>query len=288
MPRSNYYKNLWYEDPLHTASQPLLGVSWYPATPTLKIMSLKLINSSTLLPTVADRWREAFCPPAGWGLGRNSRIWEQLNAAGTRLTVPDVEELVGNETWTKSWCSCCNTFKEEVVEMFEYEIYRVDLEVRTPCKICDECITKAFNLLTNQQLGACSPQPEIMQHSAIRDLTGERDLIISIVRDYDSRTRYHVRVDINHKAELTWQTILAELKQSGFTVVDYHAGYVLCSSTFHTNEEIANAIATDAQKLGLRIEQLNKGVIVESFVAAEAHVEPKVYWKRWLTRRCST
>jgi hypothetical protein len=251
-------------------------------------MSLKLINSSTLLPTVADRWREAFCPPAGWGLGRNSRIWEQFNSAGDSLTALEVEELVGNETWTKSWCSCCDTLKEEVVEMFEYEADEVSKEVRPSCKICDHCITKAFNLLTSQQLKPCLPQPEIMQHSAIRDLTGERDLIISIVRDYDSRTRYHVRVDINHKAEHTWLAILNELKQSGFTVVDYPAGYVLCSSTFHTNEEIANAIATDAQKLGLRIEQLNKGVIVESFVAAEAHVEPKVYWKRWLTRRCST
>jgi hypothetical protein len=245
-------------------------------------MSLKLINTNTLLPTIADRWREAFCPPAGWGLGRNSRIWEQLNTAGDSLTSADVEELVGNETWTKSWCSCCDTLKEEVVEMFEYEADRVGEEIHPSCKICDDCLTKAFNLLTSQQLKPCVPPPEIMQHSAIRDLTGDCDLIISIVRDYDSRTRYHVRVDINHKAELTWQPILAELKQSGFTILQYHAGYALCSSTFHTDEEIAHAIATDAQKLGLRIEQINKGVIVESFVAVEAYVEPKLDWKWWL------
>jgi hypothetical protein len=247
-------------------------------------MTLKLINSLTLLPTVADRWREAFCPPGGWGLGRNSRIWEELNRAGNSLTASDVEELVGNETWTKSWCSCCDTLKEEVVEMFSYNDDALNQKVRPDCNICDECITKAFNLLTSQQLQACLPEPEIMQQSALRELTGVEDLIISIVRDYDygSHIRYHVRVDINWKVEHTWQSILQELKRNGFTVLDYRAGYILCSSTFYTNEEIANAIATDAQKLGLRIKCVNKGVVVDSFVTEEPHVEPKLNWKWWL------
>ena len=97
-------------------------------------------TANDLAPTVAARWREQYGDePKNPKFGE---ILRALDALGVGATAEEVEQIVGNESWTREWCAvCCRmvTTWARIGDEPDYESSTV--------YVCDECAPKVARAL---------------------------------------------------------------------------------------------------------------------------------------------
>lgn len=109
---------------------------------------MRIITERQEILGVAERWKNNYCKPGGewYTLHKNisagfiySRLYElDLNTA----TAKQVNDIIGNESWTRIKCDECEENKTELIDVGQKE----DYESRTAC-ICFDCLKKANELV---------------------------------------------------------------------------------------------------------------------------------------------
>jgi hypothetical protein len=103
---------------------------------------MELITQKGLVCGVAERWRQSY--PANHGYGPDKdRIWHALKALDKNKATPaDVEQIIGNDSWTSLKCDECGNESEIVVRVGE----EPDYESAT-ASLCPACINKAASII---------------------------------------------------------------------------------------------------------------------------------------------
>lgn len=97
-----------------------------------------LITKQQLASVAKDLWNEQYsCRSSG---GDKEVIYNNLVALGDNPSPEDVNEVIGNSSWTNIICSACGESVDSAVELGE-EGYDTD-----HVYACKECLTKALGL----------------------------------------------------------------------------------------------------------------------------------------------
>lgn len=101
----------------------------------------KLLRKSDRVASVPDRWERQYTPFSQWD-ERKFQIHVALQALkGTKFSASQVDEIIGNTSWTYHGCDCCHRDADELVRMGDepdYESRWVD--------VCRECLKSALDL----------------------------------------------------------------------------------------------------------------------------------------------
>lgn len=108
---------------------------------------MKLITRTQKAVRVEHRWYESYSNSTFWDSctpPRNKtkrQIHEDLVALGSFPTADQVDEVIGNKSWTECRCDECGKQAEQVVQLGQDP----DYESSTAC-ICLPCLKKAVKL----------------------------------------------------------------------------------------------------------------------------------------------
>jgi len=105
---------------------------------------MKVITQRDLIRGVARKWRKKYQPFRDdrviYGGFTKEEIADKLNALdGETATAQDVENIIGNSSWTALQCHECKKYVSEVVRVGE----EPDYESATAC-LCQQCAERAF------------------------------------------------------------------------------------------------------------------------------------------------
>lgn len=103
-----------------------------------------VVQLSKKLLGVPERWRRQYQKPTGeWQHGNDKRmIYEGLAALDPKtMTAEQVDEIIGNSTWTMTRCDACGENKEIIVEFYGR---RDDGSTYYLTQLCTECMQTAL------------------------------------------------------------------------------------------------------------------------------------------------
>lgn len=103
---------------------------------------MRLITKQHLANIAKDRWRAQYYQNSEWySYGSDKEVkYNNLVALGDNPSPNDVNEVIGNISWTNITCSECKESVDSVVELGEVGY---DTEYGYACK---DCLTKALGL----------------------------------------------------------------------------------------------------------------------------------------------
>lgn len=106
---------------------------------------MKLITRKNLAATAAQRWETGYFINGEWCYGEDKKhIYHNLLLLGTAPSPEAVNNVIGNNSWTKVYCHNCAKNVEEVVEVGQepdYESYTAH--------ICKQCLILALLEIIN-------------------------------------------------------------------------------------------------------------------------------------------
>ena len=102
---------------------------------------MKVITPEMLAATAAKRWREQY---KGSGHSFAPSVLAKLKALGDKPSPAQVNEAIGNDTWTvPPSCSECNGRARTVVQLGQESDY-----ASSTVWLCVVCVSKAFTVIT--------------------------------------------------------------------------------------------------------------------------------------------
>jgi hypothetical protein len=100
---------------------------------------MRLITRQSLASQAADSWAEQY---KNWGFGEDKiNIAHQLRALGENPSPEDVDNVIGNNSWTRTKCHECGAENIDVVEVGE----ELGYESHT-ANICRPCLKSALDI----------------------------------------------------------------------------------------------------------------------------------------------
>lgn len=101
---------------------------------------MNLITRKGLATKVAKRWKNSYFKNGEWRYGEDKEnIYLRLEALGSNPTPEDVNQAIGNNSWTNVRCDECDRQAAEVVQIGE----DLDYESCT-ANVCKECLVTAI------------------------------------------------------------------------------------------------------------------------------------------------
>lgn len=104
---------------------------------------MRLITKQHLANITKDRWKAQYCKKGEWHTygGDKEVKYNALIALGDNPSPDDVNEVIGNSSWTNITCSECGESVGSAVELGEvgYDTEYV--------YVCKDCLTKALGLI---------------------------------------------------------------------------------------------------------------------------------------------
>lgn len=106
-------------------------------------MKAERIDFNHYVSTVAHRWADQYYRNGKWGFladGSSERVYLDLLAKGSGITVEQAEDIIRNGSWTGVRCDGCEKLvKEDVVSVGEAAF--IDC---SNCKLCKACVLEAL------------------------------------------------------------------------------------------------------------------------------------------------
>jgi hypothetical protein len=103
---------------------------------------MKLITRKMLAKEAAEKWKDAYySEEIGWEY-RFFKVYERLVALGEDPDPDDVDNAIGNNSWTKTACSEC----DEVEGVLRLRIGGEPDYDSNMVYLCAECLEKAYNI----------------------------------------------------------------------------------------------------------------------------------------------
>lgn len=104
---------------------------------------MRLITKQHLANITKDRWKAQYCKNGEWhAYGCDKEVkYDTLVALGDKPLPEDVNEVIGNSSWTNITCSECKESVDSAVELGEvgYDTEYV--------YACEGCLTKALKVV---------------------------------------------------------------------------------------------------------------------------------------------
>ena len=101
---------------------------------------MKVITREWLAVLAASKWKQTYFRKGEWQYGNDKEvIYYKLVALGYHPNYKDVDEAIGNTSWTNIYCNECNESVLKVIQLGE----EPDYESSTAC-ICKSCLLKAM------------------------------------------------------------------------------------------------------------------------------------------------
>ena len=100
---------------------------------------MKVLTIQDLSTGAKERWKQQYFVNNVWIYGDEKKvIYENLVSLGDNPEPEQVNEVIGNSSWTRLTCEECNKVVESVVVInaSEYSIY-----------LCKKCLSKAVRLI---------------------------------------------------------------------------------------------------------------------------------------------
>jgi hypothetical protein len=105
---------------------------------------MKILRSKELAATVADRWEKQYSDQGilsdeDW---KFAGVLDQLCALGPDPEPEDIERIIGNDSWTKTFCGECCGYSSTAVMFGEgYDSFA----------LCETCLVLAITALNNSE-----------------------------------------------------------------------------------------------------------------------------------------
>lgn len=111
---------------------------------------MELITIREKILGVVDCWKEQY--PKGLNI-RRRKITEQLSQLDLNTaSAEDVNEIIGNDSWTSTYCDECQKPCGAAVMLGEHIDYESPVVL-----ICLECLKKAFSLFNEENNAKITP-----------------------------------------------------------------------------------------------------------------------------------
>jgi len=104
---------------------------------------MEIVNKQTKVDTIRKRWEDQYPP------GRDPDKWEHVNKRlieDPPQTCEEIDELIGNKSWTRIRCYQCDEEKDVVVRVGE----EPDYESSTSW-ICKDCLKIALKMIKDYE-----------------------------------------------------------------------------------------------------------------------------------------
>lgn len=106
-------------------------------------MKAERIDFKHYVSTVAHRWADQYFRHGKWGFladGSSERVYLDLLAEGSGITVERAEDIIRNGRWTDLCCDGCNErLQEDLVSVGDAP----DIDAAN-CKLCKACVLEAL------------------------------------------------------------------------------------------------------------------------------------------------
>ena len=100
---------------------------------------MKILTVQELANTAKDSWRRQYFYDGSWKHGSDKKtVYENLVSLGENPTPSQINEVIGNNSWTRLECSECNKEVDKVVVLSGYD---------SDFYICKKCLNKCGELV---------------------------------------------------------------------------------------------------------------------------------------------
>ena len=100
---------------------------------------MKILTVQELANTAKDRWRIQYFYDGSWKHGSDKKtVYENLVSLGENPTPSQINEVIGNNSWTRLGCSVCNKEVDTVVVFSSDDSYFY---------LCKKCLNKSTRLI---------------------------------------------------------------------------------------------------------------------------------------------
>ncbi len=114
--------------------------------------SIERGSSVDLAPTVAQRWRKQYGPTPVEKFAVTQRRLDEL---GADATYEDVEQIIGNQSWTRVYCDLCTHYATEWVRLGD----RPDYDSPT-IHACLPCLRDVCRIISHAPADEINPKAE--------------------------------------------------------------------------------------------------------------------------------
>lgn len=123
---------------------------------------MTLEDGNTLAASAAKLWKERFAPHDEWPNESSERIYNKLIALGDSPKPEEVDEVLGNDSWTKPLCDICNDWVDEVV--------RCSSALSSDVDVCRNCAKKIYMMfLSPDVVGLAGILPPVTRPDFVVD-----------------------------------------------------------------------------------------------------------------------
>ena len=100
---------------------------------------MKILTVQELANTAKDSWRRQYLYDGSWKYGSDKKtVYENLVSLGENPTPSQINEVIGNNSWTRLECSVCNKEVDTVVVFSSYD---------SSFYLCKKCLNKSTRLI---------------------------------------------------------------------------------------------------------------------------------------------
>ena len=100
---------------------------------------MKILTVQELANAAKDRWKRQYFYSGVWKHGSDKKtVYENLVSLGENPTPSQINEVIGNNSWTRLECSECNKEVDTVVVFSSYDSYFY---------LCKKCLNKSTRLI---------------------------------------------------------------------------------------------------------------------------------------------
>ena len=105
---------------------------------------MRIITTKQLALKATDRWYSQYFKNGNWARHGNDKreIYENLEKLGENPTPKQVNETIGNDSWTRLRCHECKEHVDLVVEVGEEPDYE-----SSTANLCKSCLTSLYELI---------------------------------------------------------------------------------------------------------------------------------------------
>lgn len=98
---------------------------------------MKLVTRQVISNGVKERWLKQY-PLSLYKGSPKAAVYEKLVALGDNPKASDIDEIIGNRSWTRLNCCYC---QKEVDSVVDFDVYDNNL------RLCLSCISSAHSIL---------------------------------------------------------------------------------------------------------------------------------------------
>ena len=100
---------------------------------------MKILTVQELANTAKDSWKRQYFYNGFWKHGNDKKtVYENLVALGENPTPSQINEVIGNNCWTRLGCSVCDKEVDTVVVFSSYD---------SSFYLCKKCLNKSTRLI---------------------------------------------------------------------------------------------------------------------------------------------